>query len=145
MKNRLQLIKGIIGISLIVIELVLYLVISKNIAEDKARYFRAENEFLRTIDCATLFDNYPGSSFEVKFEICAEKPGEILVYQQNASTHRYSFSERISVTEEFKEFCLVVNPVLTDEKEKMSYLAFYGEYGSGVVPTVRDISILPIQ
>ena len=49
----------------------------------------------------------------------------------------------INVKEEFEEVCLIVDPVLRDEGEEESYLAFYGEYGSGVIPIVRCISIVP--
>ena len=56
-----------------------------------------------------------------------------------------NFWERINVSEEFQKFTLVVEPVLVNEAETSSYLAFYGEYGSGVIPTVRGISIEPME
>lgn len=152
MSERKQLKRGIICICLVAIALLLSFRISRHIAivkaeeaAEEARYFRTKNEFLRTIDCAELFDAYPGHAFEVKFEICAEKSGEILVYQQNGSDYRYTFAQRIDVTEEYKEFSLIVEPVLVDETIESSYLAFYGQYGSGVIPTVRDISIVPLE
>lgn len=152
MKDKKQLKRGIICISIVAIELLIYMGISRYMANvkeaqraEEARYFRTKNEFLSTIDCAELFDAYPGYSFEIKFEICAEKPGKVLVYQQNGSAQRYSFREVIDVTEEFQSFCLVVKPKLVDESQSKSMLAFYGEYGSGVIPTVRDLSIAPIE
>lgn len=148
MKNRKRLIKILFCVGMVAVELLLYFGVSKHIAKSKAeeaRYFRTENEFLRTIDCAEIFDAYPGHAFELTFEIRAEKPGEILVYQQNGSNYRYTFSQRINVTEEYEAFCLVVEPVLVDEEVEKSYLAFYGEYDTGVIPTVRDINIRPIE
>lgn len=152
MSERKKLKRGIICICLVAIELLLYFGISRHIAivkaeeaAEEARYFRTNSEFLRTIDCAKLFDAYPGYSFELKFEICAEKAGEVVVYQQNGSGHRYTFAENIDVTEEFQEFCLIVKPVLTDEEEEESFLTFYGFHEDGVIPTVRDISIVPIE
>ena len=68
-----------------------------------------------------------------------------MLHLQNGEDCRYAFSQVIDVTEEYKEFCLVVDPVLVDETVDNSYLAFYGEYGSGIIPTVRDISIVPIE
>lgn len=152
MIERKQLKRGIICICLVAVELLLYFGISSHIANvkaaeaaEEARYYRTKGVFLKTIDCAKLFDAYPGYSFELKFEICAEKAGEVVVYQQNAPGHRYSFTEYINVTEDFQEFCLIVNPVLTDETEEESFLTFYGLHEDGVVPTVRDISIVPIE
>ena len=152
MKDKKQLKRVVICVSVVVVELLLYLGISRHMANvkaaqraEEARYFRTKNEFLRTIDCAELFDAYPGYSFELKFEICAEKPGEVIVYQQNGSGRKYYFEQRIDVTEQYEEFCLVVEPIIVDEATTSSYLSFYGEYGSGVIPTVRDISIVPIE
>lgn len=152
MNERKQLKRVLLCICLMAVELLIYFGISRYItivkaeqAAEEARYFKADREFLRTIDCANLFDAYPGYSFELKFEICAEKAGKIVVYQQNGADRRYAFGEVIDVTNEYKEFCLVVEPELVDETVKSSYLAFYGEYGSGVIPTVRDISITPIE
>lgn len=147
MKNRKRLIKILFCVGMVAVELLLYFGVSKHIAKSKAeeaRYFRTENEFLRTIDCAEIFDAYPGHAFELTFEIRAEKPGEILVYQQNGSGVKYSFKKRIAVTEEFSPVSLIVEPVLVNEDAKRSHLSFYGEYGSGVIPTVRDISIVPL-
>jgi len=141
LKERKQLKKWIICISMVAIELLLYYGISGYMD----RYFRTETEFLRTIDCAPLFDSYPSHSFELEFEIRTEKPGEVLVYQMNSSKHRYSFSQKIETTEEFKKISLIVEPILTDEEESESYLSFYGLYGSGVIPTVRNISIRVIE
>lgn len=151
MENWTKIKKGIFCIGSLFVIMMIYFIIGTFIAKEKerereeARYFRASNEFLRTIDCAEVFDTYSNSSFELEFEICATKPGEVLVYQQNGAGYRYTFRHKISVTEEYTKFRLVVEPVLVDETVKESYLSFYGEYGSGVVPTVRDISIVPID
>lgn len=140
--------KCAICIGLLIVELLIYWGASSLVANHNAKqpiYYRGEHEFLKTIDCAELFDAYPDSQFKLEFEICAKKPGEILVYQQNGVSYRYAFWERINVSEEFQKFTLVVEPVLVNEAETSSYLAFYGEYGSGVIPTVRGISIEPME
>lgn len=149
-EKRTRLKRGIFCIGFVVIEIIIYLSISMFIAnkkEEEAKLeestFRSQNEFLKTIDCAKIFDAYPDSSFEIRFEICGTKPGKVLVYQQNGVKSRYIFEQTINVTEEFEEVCLIVDPVLRDEGEEESYLAFYGEYGSGVIPIVRCISIVP--
>lgn len=100
-----------------------------------------DTEFLSTIDCAPIFDANPGKSFVITFEIKATKPGRVLVYQQNGSTAKYEFRKYIDVTEKYQKVEIVVTPALKDENEEKSMLAFYGEYGSGVICTVRKINI----
>lgn len=146
--------KGMFCFCMLGIEMILYFGTSSLITyvkEEKTKRiqvkyeFQTETEFLRTIDCAPIFDTFPNSSFEIKFEICAKKPGKVLVYQQNGSNSRYSFEQEINVTEFFEEIHLVVEPVLIDEAIENSYLSFYGEYDSGVIPTVRNLSVRLIE
>lgn len=153
MKDKKQLKRGLICVGIIAMELLIYFGISRYIAGIKAEEarleastYRTQNEFLKTVDCAPIFDIYPEQSFKVTFEICSTKVGEVQMYQQNGTKARYYFEPIvISVTEDFTEVCLTVNPELKDENEKESFLAFYGEYGSGIIPTVRDIDIEVVE
>ena len=103
--------------------------------------YSSSNEFVQTIDCAEIFDKNPNGSFWITFEIRASKEGTVQVYQQNGNGARYEFYEVVNVTQEYQEFRIKVSPVLVDPDRKSSYLAFYGEYGTGVIPKVRNISI----
>lgn len=134
--------KVLLCITLLIVEFILYMGADFMIKENQKKGpYTSTNEFLQTIDCAELFDKNPNKSFLLSFDIRAEKPGKVLVYQQNGSTARYSFYKDIDVTQEYQTFQLIVEPRLVDVNESKSLLAFYGEYGSGVIPEVKNISI----
>lgn len=145
MENKNWIKKAVFCISVVVIEIILYLGASRYITAQKERYFVTGDELLRAMDCSAIFDAYAGCSFEIKFEICAEKEGTVVAYQSTPSRYDFLPMQSISVTEEYKEVCFTVSPVLVDETTNNAYLIFYGEYGSGVIPTVRDICINPIE
>ena len=131
--------KIIIFVTLIVIE-VLFFVCARWFI-DYRRIYISENEFLKTINCAEIFDDNPNATFEITFDIRAKQEGKVLVYQQNGSGSRYSFHEYIDVTEEYETMQVVVRPVLINTDEVNAFLAFFGEYGTGVIPEVRRIKI----
>jgi len=130
-------------LALIVIELLLFFTLKAWIVQEKQkkRPFVSTNEFLQTVDCAEIFDANLGKTFVITFEIRAKKEGKVLVYQQNGNTSKYTFREYVDVSEEYQTCSIIVTPVLANEKEDKSMLAFYGEYGSGVIPEVRNITI----
>ena len=142
-KKELSLKKKLLILGcLMILEILIFLIVS-NFYEVKKqkRPYATGHEFVMTIDCAEIFDSNPNKKFVISFEIRADKAGEILVYQQNGSTARYAFYEYIDVTEDYQKFDLVVSPKLSNEYEEQSMLAFYGVYGSGVIPEVKNISV----
>lgn len=142
MKNISRRRKIALCISLIALEVVLYMCVNYYFQIEKnKRPYTSSIEFVPTIDCAEIFNKNPGKAFEITFDIRSEKPGKVLVYQQNGSSARYSFYEYVDVTEEYQTMQIVVEPILADENEEKSILAFYGEYGTGIIPEVKNISI----
>lgn len=146
MKNFSVVKKIIFCVTLVVIEVILYMCVDRSIQVEKSnRPYISTNEFLQTIDCAGVFNTNPEGTYVIEFDIRAEVPGRVLVYQQNGTTARYAFHEYVDVTEEYQTMRIVVNPILVDAGEEKSILAFYGEYGSGVIPEVRKISVKEIE
>lgn len=126
-------------VGLLLIEAILFFMIRPWVSQ--MRMYSTTDEFLKTIDCAEIFDANPGKDILISFEIKAKKEGEVLVYQQNGGTARYSFYEYVNVTKEYQTYDIIINPILVNEEVPEAFLTFYGEYGSGVIPTVRNISI----
>lgn len=119
-----------------------------NVREEKKynKEFYSGNEFVKTIDCARIIDDYEmGTKYLLEFELKAELPGVIQVHFQNGSNTRYSYEKNVQATTQYERYSIVVEPVLNDENESESYLSFYGIYGSGVIPTIRRISFVPIE
>lgn len=143
MKNKIEFF--IIGF-IILLFIVINIWINK-INYNKFGDYCSGNEFVQTIDCAPLFDANPkGTKYKICFELKTAIPGNVIVYQQNGSSCRYSWSPFpiIEAEKEFVHYEIEVEPFIVDEKEDKSYLAFYGEYGTGVIPVIRNIIIIPI-
>lgn len=113
----------------------------------KNRIYTSGIEFLRTIDCAELIDKQGiDRVYRISFELRTEIPGEILVYCQNGETSKYYFEEYINTTTDFQKYTIDVTPVVRNRDVTECYLAFYGEYGSGVIPYIKgDITFEIIE
>ncbi|MCQ2496141.1 MAG: hypothetical protein MJ131_06060 [Lachnospiraceae bacterium] len=140
--------KNLIYFTILLSIIAVFIVINIGISNRNERLrkeFHGEKEFLRTCDCAPIFNANPiGTKYTISFELMAEKNGVISVYQQNGSTHRYAFKKYkydIEATTEYKKYDIVVEPVLYNDKEAESYLSFYGVYETGIIPHVKNIAI----
>lgn len=141
--------KKFFWVSSILLGLIIFLIVI-NIWIDKRNIekygdFFSENEFLRTIDCAPIFDSNPsGTRYKISFDLRTKTPGEMIIYQQNGNDHRYWWKPcSIKTTTDFVHYEIIIDPVLTNDEVKEAYLSFYGEYGSGVIPVVMNIVIEP--
>jgi len=100
--------------------------------------YDSDNEFVRTIDCAPIIDKQGVlKEYEISFEIKAEKEGPVFVLFENGNGSKYSFLEMVYATTNYEKHVLKISPILANDDYIESYLAFYGEYGTGVNPTVR--------
>lgn len=109
----------------------------------EANTYTTSNEFLRTVDCSDMFNEYQGYTFILSFDACSKIEGDVLVYMQNGTTARYSFKNTVHLSTEMRHYEIEISPILSDSNVTESYLAFYGTYGTGVIPTVRLINIEP--
>ncbi len=113
-------------------------------------------EFLRHVDLAPIFeDEYGGlldATYTLSFDLKSKDIGrndKMYVYMQSNDGTKYSFIARhVKVSEEYQNYIITglrpsihqgnqdrVNPYTT------SHLAFYGEYGTGNVPVVRNLRL----
>jgi len=137
----------IVLIILVGIFIVINFQIDKNNIEKYGDYY-SENEFLRTIDCAKLFDSNPaGTRYKVSFDLKTKTPGSMTIYQQNGTTCRYSWSPypTIETTTEYSHYEVEIEPVLVHEEVTEAYLSFYGTYESGVIPVIKNLVVEPIK
>lgn len=103
--------------------------------------YSSGNEYVRTIDCAQIFDEYPQSVFILRFELRSDTPGEVKVYQLKGTEAKYNFCSYVYASEDFRLFEIEVTPELTNKNVNHSYLSFYGGENTGVKPIVRNISV----
>lgn len=109
-------------------------------------------EFVRTEhDLAPIFETYGYGEGEDKpwytlsFDLMTPLAGFVMVYGQNGSGAKYLFSKYIEVLEnninKYNRYKVTFKPTEGDILEQYAYLAFYGEYGTGRIPHVKNIKL----
>ena len=103
-------------------------------------------EFLRYLDTAPIFDTFGAGIYTISFDLQVTSPGPIRVYMQNGSEAKYTFYKAVQGTTTWKRHSIVVDIVAVDPASPYydptySYLAFYGIYGTGVSPSVKNVKI----
>ncbi|NQN74164.1 hypothetical protein HPA03_04325 [Streptococcus suis] len=103
----------------------------------------AAMEFLRTpYDLAKVFDKHGLVTYTLSFDLKADKDGAVHVYMQNGSGARYGgLHADIGVTTEWKRYHVTFTPTEGNMELSESFLAFYGVYGTGVVPYARKFKL----
>ncbi|HEP1815240.1 TPA: phage tail protein [Streptococcus suis] len=105
--------------------------------------YPAAMEFLRTpYDLAKVFDKHGLVTYTLSFDLKADKDGAVRVYMQNGSGSRYGgLHADIGVTTEWKRYHVTFTPTEGNMELSESFLAFYGVYGTGVVPHARKFKL----
>jgi len=100
-------------------------------------------EFLRTpYDLAKVFDRYGLVTYTLSFDLKATKDGAVHVYMQNGSGARYrGIHADIGVSTEWKRYHVTFTPIEWIMELSESFLAFYGIYGTGIVPYARKFKL----
>ncbi|HFI0122485.1 TPA: hypothetical protein ACGOTU_001254 [Streptococcus suis] len=103
----------------------------------------AAMEFLRTpYDLAKVFDKHGLVTYTLSFDLKVDKDGAVHVYMQNGSGSRYGgLHADIGVTTEWKRYHVTFTPTEGNMELSESFLAFYGVYGTGVVPYARKFKL----
>lgn len=108
--------------------------------------YPTKDEFVRTVDCAELFNtNSPGTRYIISFDLKTKVPGKVIVYPQNGDSYRYYWDPYpvIDATNEYVRYEIEIEPYLANEDVAEAYLSFYGTYGSGVIPVIKDLVVKP--
>ncbi|MDY7596244.1 phage tail spike protein [Streptococcus suis] len=103
----------------------------------------AAMEFLRTpYDLAKVFDKHGLVTYTLSFDLKVDKDGAVHVYMQNGSGSKYSgLWKSLTVTTEWQRFHVTFTPTEGNMELSESFLAFYGVYGTGVVPHARKFKL----
>ncbi|HEL1769159.1 TPA: carbohydrate binding domain-containing protein, partial [Streptococcus suis] len=80
--------------------------------------------------------------YTLSFDLRASQAGQVVVYQQNGSGSKYSgLWKPLTVTTEWQRFHVTFTPTEGNMELSESFLAFYGVYGTGVVPHARKFKL----
>lgn len=105
----------------------------------------SQAEFVQYADIAPIFEQYGLIEYTISFDIKSadvSKQTTIQLYCQNGSGAKHSIgSTAIPVTTEYVRHHHTFTPTIQIETETRSMLAFYGVYGSGNIPCVKNVKI----
>lgn len=102
------------------------------------------SEFLMYADLAPIFDTYGLRQYTISFDIKSANTSvnsNMQVYQQNGSGARYDFYSAVPVATSYARQSITVTPTLSNSGLSQSMLAFYGIYGSGNFPFVKNVKV----
>lgn len=101
------------------------------------------NEFMQYVDLGPLIDQYGLRPYEVSFDLKSAditNRSTIVIYFQNGSTARYAgLYQWLDVGVEYKRYSVVFTPTQNNMSVQASWLAFYGVYGTGNRPIVKNL------
>lgn len=102
------------------------------------------NEFVQYMDMAPLIDQYGLRKYQISFDIKSadtSSASNVNVYMQNGSGAKYTFSVNVPVTTSYERRTITVMPAGPNAGFTQSILAFYGTYGTGNRPIVKNVEI----
>lgn len=109
----------------------------------------SSNEFMQYVDLAPFIDRYGLRKYRVSFDIkSANIASQSLmnVYFQNGSGSRYSGPEQnVSVSTSYQHYDIDFTPTMSNSSLTAAILAFYGTYGTGNIPSVKDVKFTIVQ
>lgn len=118
---------------------------SCNLLQNSSIVKTGSNEFLQYADLAPIFNMYGLVPYTVSFDIKSANitnQSTMLVYMQNGSYTKYSFVYNVvPVTTSYVRLSLTGTPAISNSTETQAQLAFYGTYGTGNVPSVKNVKV----
>jgi len=103
-------------------------------------------EFVQYMDMAPLINQFGNRKYKITFDIKSASTvsaSSVMVYMQNGSGARYSFSASVPVSTSYAKRSVTVTPSGPNTGFTQSILAFYGTYSTGNRPTVKNVTIEP--
>lgn len=121
--------------------------------------YNQRHEFLKTVDLAPIIDKYGTDvKYKIEYDAYAENSGNVLTYMQNGSTTKYQmdlpvvdfdnmgFQGKVSIfNDKYKHYSFITKFYRTNHQVNESFLSFYGKYGTGVIPHVKNIKVSVLQ
>lgn len=100
-------------------------------------------EFGQYRDLAPTFNANGLVPHSLSMDMKVNKPGSVLVYMQNGSSTKYGFVyQSVNATTEYQRFYFDnITPAISTPSDTAATLATYTTYGSGVIPTVKNIQL----
>lgn len=104
----------------------------------------SSSEFLAYVDTAPIIDKWGLVRYKVSFDIKSADTTNrsvMQVYMQNGSGAKYTFSSSVPVTTSYVRQTVIFTPAVWMPNLSQSMLAFYGQYNTGNIPSVKNVTI----
>ncbi len=114
----------------------------RNLYRNSSKVLSSSNEYVSEFS-NELSDIYSKGQITVSFDIKFSEvtTGICIVYSENRNT-KYTFNSQVTnVTTEYQRKSITVTPTVLNVNEELSGLEFYGVYGTGQKPTIKNIKI----
>lgn len=102
------------------------------------------SEFVQYADLAPIFDTYGTSvAYSLSLDLKAKIAGSVLAYMQNGSWSKYNFVyQSVNVDTVYNRFYFNnITPSIQTPSETQAILAFYSGYGSGIIPSIKNVQV----
>lgn len=103
------------------------------------------NEFMQYADLAPFIDRYGLKKYQLSFDIKSVNTSarsSVQVYFQNGSNTRYGITaQNVPVTTEYTRHTLTFTPANSNSSVSQAMLAFFGSYGTGNRPIVKNVEL----
>jgi prepilin-type N-terminal cleavage/methylation domain-containing protein len=118
---------------------------SKFLYTSSAEKTGVTNEFLQYVDLAPIINRYGLTKYQLSFDIKSASianASSVRVYFQNGSDSRYGgLQVDVTVTTSYSHQIITFTAAMGTSSVTAAMLAFYGTYGSGNVPTVKNLQV----
>lgn len=132
----------------ILLAIVLLFVIANFVISNNRILHSTDSEMIRVMDCEPVINLEKTTTYLISCDIKAEKSGkvEVLMKSNDHSIPHYTIPELIYIdaTEEYQHFERQVQIEEINRDCCETYLSFFGTYGTGVFPYVKNVSFTPV-
>jgi len=104
----------------------------------------SSSEFVQYRDIAPIFDKFGTNIvYSLSLDLKSAVAGSVWVYMQNGSSTKYSFvGASANATTTYQRFTFPnLTAAISTPTDTLAILAFYGGYGSGVIPSIKNVQI----
>lgn len=114
---------------------------SANLISNSHIELNGNSEYLFYRDVAPIFDQYGTGVYTLAFDAKAKKEGQAQVYFAGNLKHS-ALPSVMTLTEDYKRYTILLDVKLANQSNTTTNLAFFGmKYGSGVVPSVKNVRL----
>ena len=113
-----------------------------NLSNNTTLEKRGNNEYLAYESIVGIIDTYGVGTYSFSFDLKSDIAGLFSVYTTDGAERKYTFtSKSVSATTNWNRYNITVDITLVNTAFTVNNISFYGTYGTGKIPTVKNMQI----